>query len=307
MEKNHPQIRFNRIEVFANRDNAAAMLKVFDQYGVPRDDRGVPAILVNQKFLIGADMITAQLEKELAAWPEKKNAPTGAALLAKRTFLAITGAAVVDSINPCAIFVLIVLLSSLLVMKEPGDRQIVTCAVAFILSVYLAYFLIGVGLLYAVDWFGVSAWLYKAIGFLAVLIGLFNLKDAFFYGAGGFIMEIPQRWRPALMRVLMKVSTPIGAFAAGFLVTLFEAPCTGGPYLFAIGLLAQDMSWLQVAPMLLYYNFIFILPLIVIAALVIGGKLRIDRAEEWQRRNIKKLHLIGGVIMLCLGLWMVFQ
>ena len=238
VEKNNPQLRFNRIEVFANRDNATAMLRAFEQAGVPRDDQGVPAIFINHKFLIGSDVITAELEKEIAVLSQEKTAQGAAALSSEVTLLAITSAAIVDSINPCAIFVLIVLLSSLLVMKGPADRQLVFCASAFIASVYLTYFLIGVGLLYAVDFFGVSAWMYKAVGFLAVLVGLLNIKDAFFYGAGGFVSEIPQRWRPALMRILMKVSTPAGAFAAGFIVTLFEAPCTDGPYLFAIGLLA---------------------------------------------------------------------
>ena len=73
VEKSNPQIRFNRIEVFANRDNAAAMLKVFDQYGVPRDDRGVPAILINNKFLIGSDMITTALEKEILMLKNEKS------------------------------------------------------------------------------------------------------------------------------------------------------------------------------------------------------------------------------------------
>lgn len=308
VEKNNPQIRLNRIEVFANRDNAAAMHKAFDRYGVPRDDRGVPAILINDKFLIGSDLIVAQLERELTALPKSRTPlPPQPALPLQTTIFAVTGAALVDSINPCAIFVLIVLLSSLLVMKEPGDRQLFLCAAAFIVAVYLAYFLLGVGLLYAVDWFGLSTWLYRGIGFLAILIGLFNLKDGLFYGAGGFVMEIPQRWRPALLRLLMKVTTPAGAFFAGLIVTLFEAPCTGGPYLFAIGLLAQDLSWVTVVPLLLYYNFIFILPLIGIAALVIGGKLQIDKAEAWQRNNIRRLHLTGGLIMLGLGLWMLLK
>ena len=307
IEKKNPHVRFNRIEVFANRENALAMQKVFEQYGIPRDDRGVPAILINNNFLIGSDIITANLEKEIAAIKTIQNKPNTTLRQEQLTLLAITGAAIVDSINPCAIFVLIVLLSSLLVMKTPGDRQIKTCAATFVFSVYLAYFLIGVGLLYTIDFFGISAWLYRAVGILALVIGLLNIKDAFFFGAGGFIMEIPLRWRPALMKVLMKVSTPWGAFVSGFVVTLFEAPCTGGPYLFAIGLLAQNMEWGTIVPILLYYNFVFVLPLIIIATVVIQGKVQVDRAEAWQKGNIRKFHLVGGLIMLGLGLWMLLN
>ena len=307
IEKNNPNIRFNRIEVFADRENAIAMNRMFEQYGIPRDDRGVPAILINSKFLIGSDIITASLEKEIAQIQLNNSVPTASALRTKTTFLAVTGAAIVDSINPCAFFVLIVLLSSLLVLKEPGDKQIAVCAAAFIFSVYLSYFLIGVGLLYTVDFFGASAWLFKAVGFLALIVGLLNIKDAFFFGAGGFIMEIPLSWRPALMRVLMKVSSPVGAFTAGVAVTLFAMPCTGGPYLFAIGLLAQNMAWAEIIPLLVYYNFLFVLPLIIIAVIVIQGKVRVDNAEAWQKRNIKTFHLIGGLIMTGLGLWMTLR
>jgi cytochrome c biogenesis protein CcdA len=306
VEQKNPKVRLNRIEVFSNKDNALRLTKLFNEQGTPRNDRGVPAIWINNKFLIGTDVIRGQLEIEIgrlsAAHAEKEKA-----LTPETTFWAVTGAALVDSVNPCAIFVLIVLLSSLLVLKKPGDRGITACAAAFIMSVYIAYFFIGVGLIYAVDFFGVSGWLYKAIGFLAIVVGALNLKDAFFHGAGGFVMEIPRSWRPGLVKFLMKVSSPAGAFAAGFVVTLLEAPCTGGPYLFAIGLLAQDMQWSFIVPVLLYYNLVFVSPLIVIAALVIRGKVQVDKAESWQQRNIRKFHFIGGAIMTLLGAWMLLK
>ena len=64
---------------------------------------------------------------------------------------------------------------------------------------------------------------------------------------------------------------------------------------------------MSVVPLLLYYNLIFILPLVVIAAVVICGKVQVDKAEAWQKRNLKNLHLVGGLIMLGLGLWMLFK
>jgi cytochrome c biogenesis protein CcdA len=137
------------------------------------------------------------------------------------------------------------------------------------------------------------------------VIGLFNIKDYFWYGGGGFVMEIPRRWRPSLKKLLGKVTSPLGAFLMGFVVCLFELPCTGGPYLFVLGLLAEKATRLYAIPILLLYNLFFILPLLLITLMVYVGFTNVEKATEWKERNVRKLHLVAGLIMLGLGLVVV--
>jgi cytochrome c biogenesis protein CcdA len=132
------------------------------------------------------------------------------------------------------------------------------------------------------------------------------MKDFFWYGRGGFVMEIPMSWRPLLKKLLQEVTSPIGAFVMGFIVCLFELPCTGGPYVFVLGLLAERTTRMQAIPLLLLYNIFFILPLIIITLLVYLGFTSVEKTTKWKDRHIRILHLIAGIVMLALGLFVTF-
>ncbi len=215
----------------------------------------------------------------------------------------ITCAGLVDAINPCAIAVLLILLGGLLVFKEQSKKRVLLSGFSFISALYLAYFLLGLGLISFFQLFGLATIFHRLVGGLAIIVGLLNLKDFFWYGGGGFVMEIPRSWRPTMQKVLLKVSSPVGAFLAGLLVTLFELPCTGGPYLFVLGILSHSLSRIEIIPLLLYYNLIFVSPLILLTILIYLGYASIEKAIDWKERNLRLLHLIAGLLMLGLGVW----
>jgi len=215
----------------------------------------------------------------------------------------ITCAGLVDAINPCAIAVLLILLGGLTVFKEQGKRRVLLSGIAFISALYAAYFLLGLGLFSFLRLSGLATVFHRLIGGLAVIVGLLNIKDFIWYGGGGFVMEIPRSWRPTMQKILLKVSNPVGAFLAGLLVTLFELPCTGGPYVFVLGLLSHNLSMIETIPFLLYYNLIFVSPLIVLTTLIYFGYASIEKAIDWKERNLRLLHLVAGVLMLGLGVW----
>lgn len=221
------------------------------------------------------------------------------------TFWLITSSAFVDSINPCAIAVLLFVLSALVFF---GDRKkILKVGTAFILGLYVAYFLFGAGIFYVLK---INTWINPSIfhwvmGIFGIIVGLLNIKDYFWYGGGGFLVEIPRKWRPKMSLMLARATSVPVAFLTGVLVTAFELPCTGGPYVFVLGVLSQSTSKLLVLPILVYYNLLFSLPLIVIMLGVYWGFLRVDKTEHWKQKNIKKLHLVAGIILLLLGLWVL--
>lgn len=221
------------------------------------------------------------------------------------TFWLITSSAFVDSINPCAIAVLLFVLSALIFFGN--KKKLLKVAGAFILGLYLAYFLFGWGLFYTLK---VNTWINPAIfhwvmGIFGIIVGLLNIKDYFWYGGGGMLMEIPRKWRPKMSMMLARATTVPVAFFTGVLVTAFELPCTGGPYVFVLGILSQNINRLLITPILIYYNIIFVLPLLVILAGVYFGFLKVDKTERWKEKNIKKLHFIAGIILVLLGLWVL--
>ena len=305
LEKEYPDLEIKRFEIYSDTDNAELFREFAEAYRIPKP-WGVPTVLIGDKYLVGDMPVINGLEGEITNNPTAscpgENGSDGAPAeeLGTLTLATIVGAAVVDSINPCAIAVLLILLSALLVS---GDRKrAVKAGLAFTLSIYIAYFLFGLGLFSAIQVSGLSNLVYRFVGILAILIGLANIKDYFWYGGGGFVMEIPRRWRPKLKTMLSAVTSPVGAFLMGFVIILFELPCTGGPYLFVLGLLAQKMSLLSATPLLLLYNLFFILPLIVITLIIYQGFTSVEKATEWKDRNIRRLHLVTGIVMLVLGI-----
>ena len=294
-----------KYEVYDNRENADRMVMSFKMYGVPEPEWAVPVAFYSGRMYMGIPRIQ-ELEKELAEVAETG----GAGLLTSSPdtmgMLGIMGAALADSVNPCAILVLVILLSFISLYHESRKRLILSAA-SFIFSVFITYILVGIGIVKALTFLGVADIVRNFVGVLAILVGILNLKDFFAYGAGGFAAEIPQAWRPFLFSLLRKATNPWAAFAMGSVVTLIELPCTGGPYFFALGILAKWGMTPAFFAYLVLYNLIFVLPLIVIAILVYLGKVTVEKASDWQAKNAKRLHLVAGLLMLAAGigvLWM---
>ena len=301
----------HRFEIYNNRSNILLLNAYFDAYNVQKEQRGVPAVFIKDKYYTGDEQIINDLYTDLSTRKGLEcpnidtflNDTSKSEKINTLSIVTVIGAAIVDSINPCAIAVLLILMSALLI--SGNKKRALGAGIAFTISIYIAYFLFGLGLFSALQISGLSYWFYKIIGMVAIVIGLFNIKDFFWYGGAGFVMEIPRSWRPTLKKMLGSVTSPIGAFLIGFIVCLFELPCTGGPYIFILGLLAERTTMISSIPILLLYNLFFVLPLIIITFAIYFGFSNVEKATEWKDKNIKILHLIAGIIMLVLGIGVV--
>lgn len=228
------------------------------------------------------------------------------------TTLAVVGAAAVDSINPCALAILILLMASMLLAEEePGAeqseskkrRRTLLTGLSFILAIFLAYFLIGFSIFNLIRncTLPYSDYFYKIVGSIAIIVGLFNLKDYFWYGKG-FLMEVPLSWRPKMKSLIRRIASPTGAFIIGLLVSLFLLPCTSGPYIVIIGMLAaKKIATLKAVSYLVLHNVVFVLPMLAMVFIIHFG-LSAEKAEEWRKQKLRLLHLIAGVILIGLGI-----
>lgn len=218
----------------------------------------------------------------------------------------ITLLAFVDSVNPCALAVLAMVLMTILIQNPEKKKKIIFGGLAFCLSVYIGYLVYGLIIIQFFKTFaGIlrenSRWIYNGLAILAMIIGGLNIKDFFAYKKGGIATEMPIWMRPKVKRIIEKITSPAGAFIIGFLVTIFLLPCTIGPYIIASGLLSE-IGILMALPWLLYYNFIFILPMMIITIVIYFGFTRIQEVEGWKERNIRILHLIAGILLIFVGL-----
>ncbi len=222
------------------------------------------------------------------------------------TFWRITTLALADSVNPCAIAVLAMILLALLIQAPDKRKRVLWGGLTFVMAVYIGYLVYGVIIIQVFRAFaeflrGNAVYIYKGLAILAMLIGALNMKDFFYYRKGGIATEMPIAMRPRVKRIIHGITSPTGAFIIGFLVTLFLLPCTIGPYIVASGLLSE-LGTLGALPWLLYYNLIFIIPMLIIVGLVYFGFTKVDQVSGWKERNIRTLHLIAGILLFLVGL-----
>ena len=221
------------------------------------------------------------------------------------SFITIISLALVDAINPCAIAVMAMVLMSLLLQNPQNRKNILWGGFAFTLAVFILYFLYG---LIMVQFFAnvipesglFSFYVFRGFGLFAIILGLLNIKDFLFYKPGSVGTEMPMKLRPRVKLWTKRITSPKGAFVIGLVVTLFLLPCTIGPYIIASGKLSV-LSFLQTIPWLLVYNLIFILPMIAITLLIYFSVSTVDKISGWKELNIKKLHLVEGIILILLG------
>jgi len=209
--------------------------------------------------------------------------------------------AAIDSINPCAIGVLILMISVLLASGKKMKR-LLTIGGVYIASVLAVYFLAGLGLVYFLAQIPLLATEYLSIGVgtIIILAGLVEIKDYFWYGRW-FSLSIPTIFTKKLHDYASKVTIP-GVILLGAFVSGVELPCTGAPYLAIITLLSQYFDFTALM-MLLLYNIIFVMPLIVILLLVAGG-MKLQEIKKWKQANRPYMRLLVGLLLVGMG-WLL--
>lgn len=221
-------------------------------------------------------------------------------------FWRITGLALADSVNPCAIAVLTMVLVSILIENPKNKKSVLLSGFAFITSIFIGYLVYGTIITQFFKIFAEflrenSIYVYKGLAILSMIIGGLNIKDYFYYKKGSLGTEMPLFMRPKVKKVTKKITSPKGAFIIGFIVTLFLLPCTMGPYIIASGILSQ-LGIIGALPWLIYYNILFLLPMAIIVMLVYFGFKKVEEVSGWKDKNIKKLHLIAGILLFLVGL-----
>lgn len=214
----------------------------------------------------------------------------------KNLLIPIVAGALANSIHPCAIAVLLLLLTFLYTLRK-NKKQILFIGLAYIFGIFIVYFLIGLGLLRAITLSDEPFFVAKAASVILVILGLINVKD-YFFPQLPIHLKIPDFTKGSIQSFMEKASVP-SAFVVGALVGICAFPCTGGIYTVIISTLAATNSARFILYLLLY-NVIFILPLLFILGISANKKL-LDKVEKIEQVNARKLHLITGLFMIAIG------
>lgn len=219
----------------------------------------------------------------------------------------ITIAGLIDGINPCAIGMMVMLLGYLLVFAKKPERVIKT-GMVYIATVFVTYLVVGLGLYSFVSQFDLSGeakvltWIIASV---MIVAGLIQFKD--FLGIeGGPHLRIPSASSGKLQTLVEKVSYPT-TIVLGVLVTLLETPCSLPIYVGTATILSQSgMSFALVIGYFIYYNFLFIFPLIVVLVVMWRGQ-KLVEVKEWEHKAKKWMHLGLALVLLAMGIWLILK
>ncbi len=224
--------------------------------------------------------------------------------LPKITLPTVIAAAAVDGINPCAFTVLLLFITAMLTTMQSGEQalpavraRLLGLGGIYIAAVFLTYLALGVGLLKTLDFF-TREHLPARFGALgAILFGLWMLKD-FFLPDVGWKLQAPSQVG-TMARQMAKRATIPALILGGFLIGLCTVPCSGAVYLGVLSLLALQPSALMGYGFLVLYNFIFVLPLVIIL-IAASARPTLNRLAHWNLHHKEwvRLALGGGVVIM---------
>ena len=203
----------------------------------------------------------------------------------------------IDSFNPCAISLLLIYISMMFTL-EKSRKEIFYFGLFYVVSIYLTYLFIGLGLLRAGTAFTFNP-ISKIVAILVIIFGILNIKEYFWPGSK-FTIRIPLRVRGLVSKYAYQ-ATILSAIVVGVLIGIYEFPCSGAIYLAIVGLLSSKGTFWFGLPYLLIYNLMFILPLILIFILA-TNKITTEKFINLQEKHGRKLHLVLAVAMIVLGI-----
>jgi cytochrome c biogenesis protein CcdA len=218
------------------------------------------------------------------------------------TVLTVITTAAIDSLNPCAIGVLILMVSTILSQKK-SKVKLLWLGSLYIFTIFCVYLAAGLGLtffsqnipLYVTEYISI------VVGTLIVLAGLLEIKDFYWYGRG-FSLAIPVGISKKIEGMVGSKMTSAGVIFLGAFVAAVELPCTGAPYLAIITLLSRYFD-LTAFLLLILYNIIFVTPLIVILIMVLLGA-EVASIKNWKNEHRGSMRLWIGLLLIVLG-WLL--
>ena len=298
-------VTLEKHEIYFNSSNQEIFSQYVNQLKLPQNQRGIPLAVIecngNMSYLVGDKPIIDNLEG-FSGKCDSTNITNGHEQpfpIEKVTLTSIIVGAAVDSINPCAFAVLIFLIVTML--ATGSKRRMLKAAIVYIIAVYITYFLAGLGIFRVIQSLtSVTHYVYLASGVIVLIAGLIEIKE-FFWCDGKSILKIPDKAKPVIENIAKKGTLP-AAILLGFLVSLFELPCTGGIYLAILTMMSQHQSFSMLY--LLLYNLIFILPLVVITSFIYIGASP-ETIEKCRMDNRRWMKLAAGLVMIALGIYIL--
>jgi glutaredoxin len=340
LSQEQPQLRILIIDVGDNSQALIRLKELSAKFDIPQV--GVPSFFLRDKFIVGftSEEVTGRQIRDLLGRPppSSKTGPRGGVCDLESTvscydhtqsyesspsrlvfpiiglqtlsdlglplFTVLLG--LLDGFNPCAMWVLLFLLSLLATLRDRKTMALI--AGTFVLMSGLIYFVFMAAWLNVFLVIGYSRLTQIVLGVFALVIGMVNVADGF-NPENRFTLSIPDSAKPGLFAKMRNVvqakhlgQALVGVILLAGLVNIIELACTAGfPAMYTQLLTLQNLSDIEYYSYLGLYNIAYILDDGVMAAL---GVITLSH-RKLQVGEGRWLKSISGVVMISLGMTLI--
>ena len=214
----------------------------------------------------------------------------------------------IDGFNPCAMWILLFLITMLISMKDRKKMWILGST--FLITSALIYFLI------MLAWLNVAVLITKiniirsVIGFIAIIGGLYNIITTFKTSENG-CNATDKKDRKKIMERIKKFTNEksiwlslIGVIALAISVNLIELACSAGlPVMFTQILVINDLSKIEYFIYIMVYIFFFLIDDLLIFIIAVSTM----KVSGISVKYGKISKIVGGIILLLIGILLLLK
>ena len=346
IEKKYSYVKIIRYEVWNNKSNAMLMSRVGSRYGV--NTNSVPLTVISSTITSGySDSVGIQIERALkyykdnpkdnidyvskiknGTFDEEKiedafktydkksdssttiDVPIFGKVNVKKFSLpmAATLIGLVDGFNPCAMWVLLFLISMLLGMKN--KKRMWLLGITFLLTSAIVYMAI------MLSWFNIvinvmaSVIFRNIIAVVAIVGAIINLRSYVRSNDSGCEVVDDKKRKKVIERIKdftkekSLILSLVGVIALAVSVNVIELACSAGlPLVFTQLLALNNASAIESFFYTLIYIVFFLIDDIIIFAIAMST----TKIHAISTKYNKYSHLIGGILMLIIGVLLILK
>lgn len=317
-EKYKDKINIYKYEVMKNKDNLTMMNTSKDLFEVT--STGVPFTVIGKEYILGFsettkdefDYILDNYLNENKNNNEKveKNIPILGNIDSKKTSLTLVGVILgfIDGFNPCAMWILLLLINMTLGMKE--KKKMITIGLTFILTSGVIYFLsmLGIGVILDLTMVNVVR---DIIAIVAIILGIYNLYTYIKTRKDTGCHVVDKKKRKGIIKKINEIMSKkttllaiIGTIVLASSVNLIELACSlGFPTIYLELLSLNNVQGLSKIIYLLLYIFFYLIDDLVVFLIAVFTL----KSKGISTRYNKFVNLIGGILMILMGILLIFK
>lgn len=315
-EKYQDKINIYTYEVTENKTNNEIMKSLKKE--LKENNQGVPFTIIGSKTFLGYDeSFNERIENTIDSYLNENTTtdniytiPILGKVEAKNASIILIAIILgfIDGFNPCAMWILLLLINMCISIKDK-KKMLIVC-LTFIITSGIIYFLSMLGIGFILDLTTIT-YIRNIIAILAIVLGIYNLytyiKTRKETGCHVVKKEKRKTIITKINNILNNKNTLLmfgGTIILATSVNLIEMACSlGFPTIFLEILSINNIhGFLKITYLLIYILFYLIDDIVVLFL-----SIKAFEAKGISTKYNKYVHLIGGIIMVLMGILLIFK